>query len=139
MIDIKAALHTTLLLVDDDVDQLQLRAVILRMSGFTVLTASNPVEAIAVMGRGTGNGVDVAVLDYHMPVINGCVLAEYLRSRYPDLKTILYSAAVDIPESEMSCIDVFVPKSEGVAPLLAHVSELAQVQIAREATIHESY
>ncbi|MCU1222357.1 MAG: response regulator receiver protein [Edaphobacter sp.] len=125
MINIRIAIHTTLLLVDDDIDQLELRALVLKMSGFTVLTASSPVEAISIMTQGRGDTVDVAVVEYHMPVTNGCVLAEYLRSRYPDLKIILHSAALDIPKSEMSSVDVFVPKSESIAPLLAQVSEFA--------------
>jgi CheY-like chemotaxis protein len=125
MIDIKIAIRTTLLLVDDDIDQLELRALVLKMSGFTVLAANGPVEAISLMTQGRGDTVDVAVLEYHMPVTNGCVLAEYLRSRYPDLKIILHSAALDIPASEMSSVDVFVPKSESIAPLLAQVSEFA--------------
>jgi CheY-like chemotaxis protein len=125
MINIKIAIHTTLLLVDDDIDQLELRALVLKMSGFTVLTASSPVEAISIMTQGRGDTVDVAVVEYHMPVTNGCVLAEYLRSRYPDLKIILHSAALDIQKSEMSSVDVFVPKSESIAPLLAQVSEFA--------------
>lgn len=126
MINIKFAIQTTLLLVEDDIDQLQLRALILKMSGFTVLTASNPVEAVTIMTHGAGGAVTIAIIDYDMPVMNGCVLAEYLRSRYPNLKIILYSAA-DIPESERSSVDVFVPKSEGIAFLLSQIAEFAEV------------
>lgn len=127
MINIKFAIKTTLLLVEDNIEQLQLRALILKMSGFTVLSASNPVEAVTIMARGAGNDVAIAILDYDMPVMNGCVLAEYLRSRYPNIKIILYSAA-DISESERSSVDVFVPKSEGIAFLLSQIAEFAEVR-----------
>ena len=126
MIDIKIAIRTTLLLVDDDIDQLELRTLMLKMLGFTVLSASRPVDAISIMAHGNGEEVDVAVLDYHMPVMNGCILADYLKSRYPDMKTILYSAALDVLDSEMSGVDVFVSKSAGLEPLLAQVSQFAQ-------------
>lgn len=126
MINARFALQTTLLLVEDDIDQLQLRALILRMSGFTVLTASNPVEAITIMTQGAGYTAAIAVLDYDMPVMDGCVLAEYLRSRYPSIKIILYSAA-DVLESERASVDVFVPKSEGIAFLLSQIAEFVEV------------
>jgi CheY-like chemotaxis protein len=134
MIDFKSAIHTTLLLVDDAIEQLELRALVLKMSGFTVLTAGGPLEAISIMRQDPGDTVDIAILDYHMPVMNGCILADYLRSRYPDLKIILYSAALDIPENEMSSVDVFVSKSEGIAPLLERISEFARVRATRLAS-----
>jgi CheY-like chemotaxis protein len=138
MLDFKAAIDTNLLLVDDDVDQLELRALVLKMSGFTVLTAGSPVEAISMMAQHPTQKVDVAVLDYHMPVMNGCMLADYLRSRYPGLKIILHSAAVDIPKSQMSSVDVFVSKLDGLDPLLAQVSEFAQVHTTAQAFARES-
>jgi CheY-like chemotaxis protein len=139
MLDFKPAINTNLLLVDDDVDQLELRALVMRMSGFTVLTASSPVEAISMMTQLRAQRVDIAVLDYRLPVMDGCVLADYLRTRHPGLKTILYSAAADIPESQMSSVDVFVSKLEGIDPLLAQVSKLARVQTtAQDGIAHES-
>ena len=128
MIDIRVAMRTTLLLVDDDTDQLELRAKVLKMSGYTVLSAGSPLDAMSMVAEGHGKNVAVAVLDYHMPVMNGCLLADYLRSRNPDLKIILYSAALEIPEDELSSVDVFVSKSEGISSLLEQVSEYAEVQ-----------
>ena len=125
MINAKFAAQNTLLLVEDDVGQLEPRALILRMYGLTVLTASNPVEAFTIMTQGGGDAVTVVILDYDMPVMNGCVLAEYLKSRYPNVKIILYSAA-DISESERSSVDVFVSKSEGIAFLLSQIEEFAK-------------
>jgi CheY-like chemotaxis protein len=126
MIDLETALGTRLLLVDDDIEQLELRALLLKMSGFTVLTASGPVEAIAIISQGTGDAVDVAILDYHMPVINGCILAGHVRRLCPDLKIILHSAAADIPESEMRSVDAIVPKTAGLTSLLAQISEFSE-------------
>jgi hypothetical protein len=58
MIDIKVAIRTTLLLVDD-IDQLELQSLALKMTGFTVLTASGPVEATLIMAQRTSGTVDV--------------------------------------------------------------------------------
>jgi CheY-like chemotaxis protein len=128
MVDLNLAIHTTLLLVDDDVQQLELRALVLKMSGFTVLTASSPVEAISIMAQHPAANVDVAILDYEMPGMNGCVLADYLRERYPELKIILHSGAPHIPESEMGSVDAFVAKGAGVTTLLEGVSMLAELR-----------
>jgi len=51
MVDFKTAIRTTLLIVDDDVQQLEMRTLVLKMSGFTVLTATAPVEAISIMAQ----------------------------------------------------------------------------------------
>jgi ActR/RegA family two-component response regulator len=44
MIDFRVAVRTTLLLVDDDIQQLDLLAFTMKMSGFTVVTASSPIQ-----------------------------------------------------------------------------------------------
>lgn len=139
MVNFKSALHTTLLLVDNEIDQMQPRALALRASGFTVLTASRSVDAMAILAEYPVCKVDVAILDYEMPVINGCVLADYLRSRYPTLKILLHSGAIAISEAEMGSIDAFVPKDGDIQQLLACISELTQLcTICREA-MHEAY
>jgi len=123
MVDSKATIRT-LLLVDDDNYQLELRAVVLKMSGFTVLTAASPLEAILISAKHCKQALDLAVLDYEMPVMNGCVLAGYLRSRHPELKIILHSGAIDIPEDQISSVNSLVGKGEGVARLLQQISLL---------------
>lgn len=113
------------LLVDDEPTQLDLRAHVLSLSGFSVFTARGPLEALAIIA-GTAERIDVAVLDYQMPVMNGCLLANHLRSRRPEVKIILHSGAIDIPRGEMTSIDTFIPKSDGVAMLIASVAHLAR-------------
>jgi CheY-like chemotaxis protein len=115
---------TTVLLVDDEPPQLELRAQVLEMCGFCVLTPCGPVEAMALIS-GTTERIDVAILDYHMPIMNGCVLADLLRSHCPGLKVILHSGAVDIPRREIRSVDAFVPKSDGVDTLVGSVIEFA--------------
>lgn len=121
MADFNVATSTTLLLVDDDTCQLELRSLVLKMSGFTVLTAATPIEALSLLAQPPGSRVNVAILDYEMPMMNGCVLAGYLKARHPNLKIILHSGLPDIPESEMTSIDSLVPKGD-IARLLGEVS-----------------
>jgi CheY-like chemotaxis protein len=130
MIDFRVAIHTTILLVDDDTQHLDRRAFTLKMYGFSVVNAISPHEAISIMNENSSRKIDVAVLDYHMPKMNGCILAEYLKARYPELKIVLYSGTPEIPEQEMSSIDVFVPKEDGIAALLAKIAEFGPLDAA---------
>jgi CheY-like chemotaxis protein len=120
-----------ILMVDDEIEQLKLRAQVIGMCGFAAITASGPMEAIEIMTTGQRGTIDLAILDYNMPVMNGCALAQKLRSICPELKTILHSGESDIPQSEMTSVDVLVHKGDGVAPLLNQIVEFAQVGMFR--------
>lgn len=71
------------LLVDDGPQQLELRAHVMKMCGLSIITACGPIEAISIL-EDTMEKIDVAILDYHMSVMNGCALADRLRSTYPE-------------------------------------------------------
>ena len=116
-----------ILLVDDEPLPLELRAQIMKLHGFSVLTAEGPTKAISMMAEKAIGKIHVAILDYNMPGMNGCVLAERLRSVVPDLRIILYSGAVDISQGEMKGIDALVSKSDGIACLIAQISQYARV------------
>jgi CheY-like chemotaxis protein len=118
--------NVRVLLVDDEVEHLRLRAYVMMRCGFSVITAGDALQAVALMEEETMEKVDIAILDYHMPVMNGCMLADRLRSMRPELKIILNSGAIDIPQSEMTSVDVFISKADGTARLLAQVVEFAQ-------------
>jgi CheY-like chemotaxis protein len=111
------------LLVDDEWRQLELRACILSMAGFPVLTAAGPFEALSLATR--FEELDVAVVDYEMPLMNGAALAERLKSKRPTLNVVLYSGAVAIPPDDLQRVDWLIPKSEGVTALLRHLWSLS--------------
>ncbi len=116
-----------ILMVDDEIEQLRLRAQVIGMCGFTAITTNSPMEAIDIMTAKQRGAIDLAILDYNMPVMNGCALAQKLRAIYPELKTILHSGATDIPPSEMTSVDALIHKGDGIAPLLDQIVEFAQV------------
>jgi CheY-like chemotaxis protein len=115
-----------ILLVDDEIQQLWLRAQVMKLSGFPVLTADGPCEAISMMAAEIIEKIDLVILDYNMPGMNGCDLADLLKVMCPELKIILHSGAVDIPRNEMTSVDIFVSKADGVSALIAEVAELAR-------------
>jgi CheY-like chemotaxis protein len=116
-----------ILLVDDEAQGLWLRAQVMKLCGFPVVTADGPTEAISLMAEEPTATIDVAILDYDMPVMNGCALADELRSMSPGLKVILYSGAIRIPDDEMASVDAFVSKDEGIDRLLGQIIQLAQI------------
>jgi CheY-like chemotaxis protein len=115
-----------ILLVDDEVPQLLLRAQVLTLRGFPVLTAESPGDAIAIVAQEPIEKVGLVVLDYDMPGMNGCDLADLLKVMCPGLKIILYSGATNIPRNEMTSIDTFVSKADGIIALISEVAELTQ-------------
>jgi CheY-like chemotaxis protein len=110
-----------IMLVDDEVQQLHLRACIIISHGYEVITATDPSLATRLAAKQT---LDLAVLDYEMPGMNGCILADKLRDTTPALKIILYSGVVAIPESDIRKVDLYISKADGILELLRHISEL---------------
>ena len=133
MINFAVAVRTTVLLVDDDIRQRSLLALTMKMSGFSVVSASSPIEAISLVNEDSFRKIDVAVIGYHMRVMNGCILTAYLKARYPELKVVLYSDARDIPADEMMSLDGFISKSDGIGALLSTITEFGQIDPASPA------
>jgi DNA-binding NtrC family response regulator len=115
-----------ILLVDDEIQQLWLRAEVMRLRGFSVLTADNPDGAISLVSEKASANIDLVVIDYNMPGMNGCDLADLLKVICPELRIILYSGESDIPRTEMTSIDVFVSKSDGMSTLIVEIARLTQ-------------
>lgn len=108
----------TVLLVEDDPDQLDLREQILSMAGHTVLPAKNAAEALAHEAT-----AQVAVLDLRIPTLSdGLGLIEKLRVAAPLMKLIVLSgwtAGLGVK------VDQVLEKPVKTRVLLAHIARLA--------------
>src|SRR5271156_7181987 len=79
------------LLLDDDPENLLLRAAILRKNGYLTDTASTIGEAEKLL-----NKIDIAVLDYHLGAGQfGTEVASVLRRRRPEVPIIILSATLE--------------------------------------------
>src|ERR1700744_4000941 len=79
------------LLLDDDPENLLLRAAILRKHGYLTDTASSIDEALIFL-----NKIDIAVLDYHLGAGQfGTEVAAVLRERRPEVPIIILSATLE--------------------------------------------
>ena len=89
----RATPRATVLLVDDEPEIRATLAVILRHSGYEVLTAATAEEAMATMGSDVGERIDVIVTDIVLPERSGVDLLAHARERAPDVEVILMSGA----------------------------------------------
>lgn len=108
------------LCVDDDDAILRLRKVLLDAAGYSVITAASGPEALETLTKGTV--VDLVLLDYLMPGMNGDVLAENLRQRYPNLRLIAVSAVGQLPATLLNAVDSHVQKGQDPEILLSVIS-----------------
>jgi two-component system, cell cycle sensor histidine kinase and response regulator CckA len=97
-----AAGGRTVLLVEDDAP---VRAVVRRMldaHGFAILEARDGDEALSLSGTREPGSIDVLVADTVIPGPGGIGLAERVRVRHPDVRTLIMSgyserdAAIDV-------------------------------------------
>lgn len=110
------------LCVDDDPDTLKLRRFLLEAAGYPVRTAGSGAEALVVMAA--DNAVDLVLLDYRMPGMNGDELAHKLRQQYPSLRLIAVSAVGQLPAAFLEAVDSHVQKGHDPETLLSAVAKV---------------
>jgi two-component system, cell cycle sensor histidine kinase and response regulator CckA len=115
----------TILLVEDEDGLRSLNARGLRSRGYTVVEASNGVEAIEVLEEQDGK-IDLVVSDVVMPEMDGPTLLKEMRGRNPTLKVIFVSGYAEeafeksLPANEQF---TFLPKPFTLTQLVAQVKE----------------
>jgi two-component system, cell cycle sensor histidine kinase and response regulator CckA len=115
----------TILLVEDEDGLRSLNARGLRSRGYSVIEASNGVEAMEALEEKDG-AVDLVVSDVVMPEMDGPTLLKAMRGRNPDLKIIFVSGYAEdafeksLPENQQFA---FLPKPFTLSQLVAAVKE----------------
>lgn len=112
------------LCVDDDFDILKVRKVLLTSAGYQVVAAISGADALKMMAQGIE--VNLALLDYRMPGMNGDELAGKLRLRYPQLKLIAVSAVGQLPQAFLQLVNASVQKGHDPETLLSTISTVLQ-------------
>lgn len=87
---------TTILIVDDDINILQLINIHLSEAGYRVFQAKDGIEALRVLNR---EACDLAVVDVMMPFMDGYALTREIRKKY-DIPVILLTAKNQIEDKE---------------------------------------
>src|SRR5260370_37239215 len=96
----------TLLCIDDHETSLAGWCLYLQRAGYSVQTARSAQEGLELFAT---QPVDLVLLDYAMPEMNGGGVAATIRGIQRDVRIILFSRA-SIPLSDRDNIDVVVEK-----------------------------
>lgn len=104
-----------ILCIDDDQSVLECEREFLTTFGYTVLTASSGHEGLKLASK---NCVDVVIVDYCMPQMNGQEVAIEMRRLRPQATIIMLSGSVTVPQEALNTVDVFVRKDRLATQLL---------------------
>ena len=110
-----------LLCIDDDPDVLECEKSFLESFGYTVLTAASGGKGLELASM---YPVDVVIVDYCMPEMNGQQVAIEMRRLSPQAPIIMLSATVDVPEQALRQVDAFIAKDRLASQLLPAIAQL---------------
>lgn len=109
------------LCVDDETTGLSVRKMILESQGYRVVTAENGPDGLAIF---SAESIDLVVLDFKMPGMNGDVVAERMKQLKPSIPILMLSAYVDLPSETLALVDRYLIKGDGPLTMLKAVADL---------------
>jgi CheY-like chemotaxis protein len=123
----------TILCIDDDPMILELQKHILETNGYTVLIAPDGPTGVTLASRHT---IDVVVLDFKMPGMDGGQVAEVLLKEQPNLCVVICTGFFDaVPEWLRWFAAAYLQKGDGPDVLLSTIQELiAKNKVSGQAT-----
>lgn len=107
-----AAAKAKVLCVDDDLNGLMIRALVLEKQGYEVLTANDGRQALQIF---KDTPVDAVLMDYYMPMVDGAYVAKAMRYLKPQVPIVMISGATALPAGALQNTDGFLHK--GVSPV----------------------
>ena len=111
------------LCIDDNQDVLECEKAFLESFGYTVLTAPSGGKGLELASI---HSVDVVIVDYSMPGMNGQEVAIEMRRLKPRAPIIMLSGVVDVPEHALKWVDAFIAKDRLASQLLPAIAQLHQ-------------
>ena len=112
----------TVLCVDDETIGLRVRKLMLESHGFRVLTAVDGQQGLKLF---RDHQVDLVVLDYYMPGLNGGEVASKMRRMRPKIPIIFLSAYFSLPPDALECASAFLTKGDPPHVLVEKINQLA--------------
>jgi CheY-like chemotaxis protein len=117
----EAVNHAVVLCIDDDPAILECEQRFLETFGYRVLTALSGRKGLELASV---HPVDVVIVDYCMPEMNGVEVALEIKRLTPHAPIIMLSSAVDIPKKALKVVDAFLTKDRLGSQLLPVIAEL---------------
>ncbi len=109
----------TVLVVDDEQISVSIRADLLRLSGYDVLTAHTGGEGLDLFLR---YRADVTVLDLVLPDLDGEDVLRRIREIQPDARVIVLTGRLDVPDYVQDQATAVLVKGSGAQALLDAIS-----------------
>lgn len=85
------------------------RLSLLRENGYRLLTATNGRHGLQVL---MSCSVDAIVLEYHLGLLNGSVIAAEIKQVRPELPIVMWAEHTELPEGALKCVDALLPASD---------------------------
>jgi CheY-like chemotaxis protein len=117
----------TLLVVEDEPSVRHLACAVLEAQGYHVLSASNGQDALHVAREHKGSPIRLVVTDVVMPLMGGKVMADSLKTTYPELRILFTSGYTDDAITHGGVLEAgvgFLPKPYTSAALTCKVREM---------------
>jgi CheY-like chemotaxis protein len=111
-----------LLCIDDNEDVLECEKQFLESFGYTVLTAPSGGKGLELASI---HPVDVVIVDFFMPEMDGLDVAMEMRRLRPQAPIIMLSGAVEVPKQVLQCVDAFIAKDHLASQLLPAIAQFS--------------
>ncbi len=111
----------TVLVVDDERSLLSLLSLVFETEGYGVICVPDGPDGLRQLAT---QPIDVVVLDYLMPGMNGGEVARQMRQIKPEVPIIMLSACLTVPEETRGLVNDFVEKGMGTGALLRAVERV---------------
>jgi len=108
------------LCIDDNQNELECEKAFLETFGYTVLTAPSGSKGLELASI---HSVDVVIVVYFMPKMNGQEFAIEMRRLRPQTPIIMLSGAADLPDQALQWVDAFVAKDRLASQLLPAIAQ----------------
>ena len=112
---------SVVLCIDNDEEVLQCEKSFLETFGYIVLAAASVGRGLELASM---HPVDIVIIDYLMPVMNGQEVALEMRRLKPQTPIIMLSASVDVPDQVLKLVDAYIAKEHMASELLPTIAQL---------------
>lgn len=116
--------NSTLLCIHRDPAQLSM----LQENGYELVTATNGRDGLRLF---MSRPVDAIVLEYHLGLLDGSVIAAEIKQIQPQLPIVMLADHVELPDGALKSVDALVAKSDGPHFLVATVHFVLNVKPAQ--------
>ena len=113
--------HRVLLCIDDDETQVLMQRALLHSKGYDVVVATGGRDGIAAFGN---HHIDLVVVDYRMPDLDGGTVARKLREKNPAVPIVMFTGVDEISPDALTAVSSLVKKGESPTALSDEVQRL---------------